>query len=59
MLGRMWSKGNTSSLLIGVQTCTTTFETNLTFFLFLENWEYLYLRTQLYYSWAYIEKMLK
>ena len=28
---RMWSKGNTPPLLIGVQTCTTTLEINLMF----------------------------
>jgi hypothetical protein len=26
MLGRMWNKGNTHSLLVGVQTCATTVE---------------------------------
>jgi hypothetical protein len=28
MLARIWSKGNTSSLLVGVQTYTTTLEIN-------------------------------
>jgi hypothetical protein len=31
MLARMWSKGNTSSLLVGLQTCTTTLEIKLKF----------------------------
>jgi hypothetical protein len=29
MLVRMWSKGNTSSLLLGMQTCANTLEINL------------------------------
>ena len=29
MLVRLWSKGNTPPLLVGVQTCTTTLEINL------------------------------
>jgi hypothetical protein len=29
MLVRMWSKGKTPPLLVGVQTCTTTLEINL------------------------------
>jgi hypothetical protein len=29
MLVRMWSKGNTSLLLVEVKTCSTTLETNL------------------------------
>jgi hypothetical protein len=29
MLARIWSKGNTPTLLVGEQTCTTTLEINL------------------------------
>ena len=29
MLARMWSKGNTPPLLVGVQTCTATMEINV------------------------------
>ena len=29
MLERMWSKGNTSPLLVGMQTCTTTLEISM------------------------------
>lgn len=29
MLMRMWSKGNTPPLLVGVQICTTALKTNL------------------------------
>jgi hypothetical protein len=31
MLARMWSKGNTSSLLVGLQTYTITLENNFVF----------------------------
>jgi hypothetical protein len=33
----MWNKGNTSALLMGVQTCTTTLEMNLAFSLKTRN----------------------
>ena len=32
MLARMWSRGNTLALLMGVQTCTATLEINIMVF---------------------------
>jgi hypothetical protein len=54
MLLRLWSKGHTPPVLVQIQTCTTTLESQ---FGLSENWEELYLKTQLYHSWTYTQKM--
>ena len=54
MLERMQSKGNTPSLLVGVQTCKPF---GNQYGGFSENWESIYLKTQQYHSWAYTQRM--
>jgi hypothetical protein len=56
MLVRMEKKRNTPPLLVGWQTGKTTLEINLAVPQKVGN-RPTYLRTQLYYSWAYTQKM--
>ena len=48
MVARMWSKGNTPSLLVRVKTCTTTLEISTAIAQKMGN---IYLKIQLYHSW--------
>jgi hypothetical protein len=54
MLERMWRKRNTPSLLVGLQTGATTLEINLEVPQKIGN---IYLKTQIYHSWEYTQKM--
>ena len=47
---RMWSKGNTPLLLVGVKICISTLEISMAV---SENWDSIYLKTPRYNSWAY------
>jgi hypothetical protein len=51
----MWNKGSNPPLLVGVQTCSTILEINVAFLRKLG--KKFYLKTRLYYSYAYTLKM--
>ena len=55
MLERMQSKSSTLSLLVGMQTSTTTLEVSMEV---SENWESTYFKTQQYHFWAYIQRLI-
>jgi hypothetical protein len=57
MLEQIWSKGNTPPLLVaGSASLYNQFSNQ--FDDLSENWELIYLKTQLYHSWTYTQKML-
>lgn len=55
MLTRMWNKGNTYPVLVGLQTCTDTVEIRVSS---AKGWTSIYHKIQLYDSWAYSQKTL-
>ena len=57
MLERMWRKRNTPPLLVGLQAGKITLEIGLA--IPQKTGHSYYLRTQLYHSWAYTQKMLQ
>jgi hypothetical protein len=56
-LVRRWSQRSTPPLLVGLVTCTTTFAMHHDFF--SEHWKVIYLKTQLYHSWAYSNRIFQ
>jgi hypothetical protein len=54
MLARMWSKENNPPLLVGLQMNNHSGNQSDSF---SQNWKYFYLKTQLYHSWVYTQKI--
>ena len=56
MLEKMWGKGNTPPLLVGVKTCIDALEISMTISQKIK--ETIYLKTQQHHFWVYTQRKL-